>query len=130
MRFLARVEPHRRREWLQKSVAEAPHRREVWLDLAEFFHAERDWLALFWACTNGIEKTRRTGSYLDEPAAWGYRLCDLMALACSHLGLVDQAIRWGSMALDLDPNDERLSNNLAYYRKAGRQECEIAALRS
>jgi glycosyltransferase involved in cell wall biosynthesis len=130
MRFLARIEPHRRREWLQKSVAEAPHRREVWLDLAEFFHAERDWLALFWACTNGIEKTRRTGSYLDEPAAWGYRLCDLMALACSHLGLVDQAIRWGSMALDLDPNDERLSNNLAYYRKAGRQECEIAALRS
>jgi hypothetical protein len=67
---------------------------------------------------------------LDEPAAWGYRLCDLMALACSHLGLVDQAIRWGSMALDLDPNDERLSNNLAYYRKAGRRECEIAALGS
>jgi glycosyltransferase involved in cell wall biosynthesis len=116
MRLLARVEPHRQREWLQRSVAEAPHRRELWLDLAEFFHAERNWLDLFWACTNGIERTRRTGSYLDEPAAWGYRLYDLAALACSHLGLIDQAIKWGSTALDFIPNDERLANNLAYYR--------------
>jgi hypothetical protein len=55
-------------------VAEAPHRREPWLDLAEFFHAEGNWVDLLWACTNGIERTRRTGSYLDDPAAWGYRL--------------------------------------------------------
>jgi Flp pilus assembly protein TadD len=66
---------------------------------------------------NGIERTRRTGSYLDEPAACGYRLYDLAALACSHLGLIDQAIKWGSMALDLVPNDQRLANNLAYYRR-------------
>jgi glycosyltransferase involved in cell wall biosynthesis len=116
MRLLARVEPHRKREWLQKSVAEAPHRRELWLDLAEFFHAELNWLDLFWACINGIERTRRTGSYLDEPAAWGYRLYDLAALASSHLGLIDQAIKWGSTALDLVPNDQRLANNLAHYR--------------
>jgi glycosyltransferase involved in cell wall biosynthesis len=122
MRFLARVEPHRKREWLQTSVAEAPHRRELWLDLAEFFHAERNWCDLFWACMSGLEKTRRTGSYLDEPAAWGYRLYDLAALACLHLGLTDQAIKWGSMALDLAPDDSRLSNNLGYYRKAGKQE--------
>ena len=117
MRFLARVEPHSKREWLQKSIAEAPHRRELWLDLAEFFHAERNWLDLFWACTNGIERTRRTGSYLDDPAAWGYRLYDLAALACSHLGLIDQAIKWGGMALDLLSNDQRLANNLAHYRR-------------
>jgi glycosyltransferase involved in cell wall biosynthesis len=124
MRFLARVEPDRKREWLQKSVADAPHRREPWLDLAEFFHAEGNWLDLFWACTNGIERTRRTGSYLDDPAAWGYRLYDLAALACLHLGLVDQAIKWGSMALDFVPNDQRLANNLAHYRS---QACPRSA---
>jgi hypothetical protein len=117
MRFLARVEPRRKREWLQKSVLEAPYRRELWLDLAEFFHEERNWSDLFWACMNGIERTRRTGSYLDEPTAWGYRLYDLAALACFHLGLIDQAIKWGSMALDLVPNDQRLANNLANYRR-------------
>lgn len=71
---------------------------------------------LLWACTNGIERTRRTGSYLDDQAAWGYRLYDLAALACSHLGLIDQAIKWGSMALDFVPNDQRLANNLVHYR--------------
>jgi hypothetical protein len=116
MRFLARVEPDRKREWLQKSVAEAPYRRELWLDLARLFYAERKWLDLFWACTNGIERTRRTGSYLDEAGAWGYPLYDLAALACSHLGLIDQAIKWGGMAVDLAPNDPRLANNLAHYR--------------
>jgi hypothetical protein len=50
------------------------------------------------------------------PGAWGYRLYDVVALACSHLGLIDQAIKWGSMALDLVPNDPRLVNNLAHYR--------------
>jgi glycosyltransferase involved in cell wall biosynthesis len=116
MRYLARVEPERKREWLQKAIAEAPYRRELWLDLSEFFHAEQNWLDLFWACVSGIEKTRRTGSYLDEPVAWGYRLYDLAALACSHLGLIDQAIMWGATALDFIPNDPRLTNNLAYYR--------------
>ena len=126
LRFLARVEPHRKREWLQQAVAEAPHRRELWLDLAEFLHAERSWLDLFWACMSGIEKTRRTGSYLDEPVACGYRLYDLGALACSHLGLTDQAIEWGSMAVDLAPDDGRLSNNLGCYRR--KQEHEVVRL--
>ena len=33
--------------------------------------AKADWLNLFWACTNGIEKTHRTGSYLDDRALLG-----------------------------------------------------------
>jgi glycosyltransferase involved in cell wall biosynthesis len=117
MRLLARVEPQSKRAWLQKAIVEAPHRRELWTDLAEFFHAERAWPDLFWACTNGIERTRRTGSYLDDPAAWGFRLYDLGALACSHLGLIDQANEWGRKALDLAPGDNRLVSNLAFYSR-------------
>ena len=116
MRLLARVEPGRKRDWLQKSIIEAPHRRELWLDLAELFHAERNWPDLFWACTNGIERTRRTGGYLDDPDAWGFRLFDLGALACWHLGLIGQANEWGRKALDLAPSDRRLVDNLAFYR--------------
>ena len=115
MRYLARVQPERALEWLLKATAEAEHRRELWLDLAEFYHSKLNWLKLFWACTNGLEKTRRTGSYLDDPNAWGFRIHDLAALACSHLGLIDQAIKHGTAALELSPGDKRLANNLAYY---------------
>ena len=115
MRCLARLQPERNLEWLQKSVIEAPHRREPWLELAEHYHSKSDWMNLFWACANGLEKTRRIGSRLDNPDAWGFRLHDLMAVACSHLGLIPQAIKHGTIALTFLPEDKRLANNLAYY---------------
>ncbi len=101
--------------WLDRARIEAPHRREIWLDLAEEFHGQSDWLNLFWACTNGIEKTRHTGSYLDDPHCWGFRLFDLGAIAAWHLNVMDRAVEWGRKALELDPNNQRLKNNLDFF---------------
>ena len=74
MRCLARMQSDKRMLWLDRARIEAPHRREIWLDLAEEFHGQADWLNLFWACSNGIEKTWRTNSYLDDLHCWGFRL--------------------------------------------------------
>jgi hypothetical protein len=101
--------------WLDRARAEAPHRREIWLDLAEEFHGKADWLNLFWACTNGMEKTHRTGSYLDDPPCWGFRLFDLAAIAAWHLNAMDLAVQWGKKALELDANNQRLKNNLDFF---------------
>jgi hypothetical protein len=72
-------------------------------------------LNLFWACANGIDKTHRTGSYLDDPHCWGFRLFDLGAIACWHLNVMDRAVEWGRKALDLDPGNQRLQNNLDFF---------------
>jgi hypothetical protein len=101
--------------WLDRARIEAPHRREIWLDLAEELHAQADWANLFWACTNGIEKTRRTGSYLDDERAWGFRLLDLGAIAAWHLNAMDRAVEWGKIAVDLDPHNDRLKSNLDFF---------------
>ena len=108
--------------WLDKARSEAPHRREIWLDLAEEFHGQADWLNLLWACTSGIEKTHRTGSYLDDNRCWGFRLFDLAAIAAWHLNVMDRAVDWGKKALDLDPDNTRLENNLELFvrRRGGR----------
>ena len=105
MRYLARVQPQKRASWLERARQEAPYRREVWLDLAELFHDEADWPNLFWASTNGIEKTRRTGSYLDEQHCWGSRLFDLGAIASWRLNVMDRAVEWGRKAVELDPGN-------------------------
>jgi len=115
MRYLARMVPEQRALWLDQARMEAPHRREVWLDLAEDFHGKGDWLNLFWACANGIEKTRRTGSYLDDMNSWGFRLFDLGAIASWHLNAMDRAVEWGQKALDLDQSNQRLKNNLDFF---------------
>jgi glycosyltransferase involved in cell wall biosynthesis len=124
MRFLARMLPDERMAWLDKARAEAPHRREIWLDLAEEFHGKGDWLNLFWACTNGIEHTHRTGSYLDDPHCWGFRLFDLGAIAAWHLNVMDRAVDWGRRALDLDAGNDRLRNNLDFFV---RRRAEVGA---
>jgi hypothetical protein len=115
MRYLARVQPQKKAFWLERGRLEAPHRREVWLDLAEWFHDNLDWTNLFWACANGLEKTRMTGSYLDDNGAWGSRLFDLGAIASWHLNVTDRALEWGRKALELAPNDERLKNNVRVF---------------
>ena len=115
MRYLARMQPDKKMAWLDKARVEAPHRRETWLDLAEEFHGQADWLNLFWACTNGIEKTHRTGSYLDDDHCWGFRLYDLGAIAAWHLNVMDRAVEWGQKALELDPGNQRLKNNLDFF---------------
>jgi hypothetical protein len=115
MRCLARMQPDKRMSWLDQARLEAPHRREIWLDLAEEFHTNADWPNLFWACTQGIEKTHRTGSYLDDVECWGFRLFDLGAIACWHLNVMDRAVEWGRKALELDPGSERLKSNLDFF---------------
>lgn len=115
MRYIARMRPEQRLSWLDKARMEAPHRREIWLDLAEEFHGKADWLNLFWACTNGIEKTHRTGSYLDDANCWGFRLYDLGAIASWRLNAMDRAVEWGRRALEFDPNNQRLKDNLNFF---------------
>jgi glycosyltransferase involved in cell wall biosynthesis len=115
MRYLSQMQPNKKLFWLDKARIEAPHRRENWLDLAEEFHDQSDWLNLFWACSNGIEKTHRTDSYLDDPHCWGFRLFDLGAIASWHLNIMDRAVEWGCKALELDPANHRLQNNLAFF---------------
>lgn len=123
MRYIARMRPEQKLSWLDKARMEAPHRREIWLDLAEEFHGKADWLNLFWACANGVEKTHRTNSYLDDPSCWGFRLFDLGAVASWHLKAIDRAVEWGQRALELDPANQRLKNNLEVFvrlREEGR----------
>ena len=115
MRYLARTQPEKKMLWLDRARIEAPHRREIWHDLAEEFHGQADWLNLFWACTNGIEKTHRTGSYLDDGSCWGFRLFDLSAIAAWHLNAMDLAVQRGQKALELDTNNQRLKNNLDFF---------------
>jgi hypothetical protein len=115
MRCLARMQPDKKMHWLDRARIEAPHRRETWLDLAEEFHRQSDWPNLFWAGQNGIERTHRTGSYLDDNHCWGFRLFDLAAIGAWHLNVMDRAVEWGKKAAQLDHDNQRLNNNLQFF---------------
>jgi Tfp pilus assembly protein PilF len=46
---------------------------------------------------------------------WGYQAHDLAAISAWNLGLKDIAAKHGQIAVNLEPSDERLNNNLRYF---------------
>jgi len=50
---------------------------------------------------------------LDPACAKG--LFDLGAIGAWHLNVMDRAVEWGQKALELDPGNQRLKNNLDFF---------------
>ena len=113
--YISRMDPDNAWTHLIKATTEAPRRREVWVEIAQHCYRKNDWNNLLWAALNGMNNCHNQNSYLDTKAAWGYRLPDLGALAAFHLGWKDKAIEWGNAAIELNPDDNRLKDNLKFY---------------
>jgi glycosyltransferase involved in cell wall biosynthesis len=117
MRYLAMLEDQEK--WLLRACAEAPERRECWADLANYYYNNSDWSGCYYASKRGLTITDKPLEYLCEEFAWGNLLYDLAALAAFNLGLLNEAIEYTNLALELEPYNERLNNNLKIYTEGG-----------
>lgn len=117
MRYLAKLETKEREVWLLRAVAEAPERREGWVDLAHLYYEQKRWSQCLAAAQRALEIIEKPLEYLCEEFAWGALPFDLAAIAAHNIGLRDYAKNYGTQALELDPNNERLRTNLDYYTK-------------
>lgn len=116
LRYLAKIEHWKAQEYLTRACSEAPGRREPWLELANYYHKLSMWQACRDACFNALAVEEKPLDYLCEDWAWGELAYDLMALASYKLGLQAEAEKYGRIALSLKPNDQRLQNNMEFYR--------------
>lgn len=127
MRFLSKCEPWAAEQWLLKAIAEAPGRREPLVDLALKYHNEMNWPGCLFYAEEACKILERPTDYLTEPQAWGSGPYDLAAVAAYNLGIYDHALYRGEQAVDQDPDNERLKDNLEFYQKAvdKQQESEV-----
>jgi glycosyltransferase involved in cell wall biosynthesis len=127
MRYIAKLsEGEERHEWLRKAYDEAPDRREALVELAGYYY-ETGWsTACYQVAEMALKITEKPLEYLCEEFAWGSLPHDYAAI--SHFNLyksvetreekadhLEKAIKYGSEALQLSPNDQRLKSNLAFY---------------
>lgn len=98
--------------WFYRAIAECPKVREPYLAMARLGYLENDWPLVFLMVTEGLKITEKSGSYLLEPDAWGYSLYDLAAIACYRLGLFKLSLDYGTRAYQMQPDNERLRQNL------------------
>ena len=124
MRFLSRcyLSKGDRREamrWALRAIAECPETREPWVQAEEVAYAMENWYGVYSFGSRALEIKEKSGTYINEDKAWGAYPWDAMAYAVYQMGLKDAAEECTLEALRLDPNNERLLQNLAFFRGGG-----------
>lgn len=119
MRYMAKcVVGEERESWLKKAVQETPDRREPLVDLALFYYENNQWKDVLNYAKKALRISEKPLEYLCEEFAWGSIPVDLVAVSSYHLGDYKQALLYGKKALRLEPNNQRLKENLNLYEKS------------
>lgn len=115
-RYLAKCLPEIAETYLKQAINEAPGRREALVELAQYYYEKQDWNMCKDACYQAICIEEKPLDYLCEEFAWGSIPYDLLAISCYNLGDKNMAEKYGKKALELAPGDERLAQNMEFYR--------------
>jgi glycosyltransferase involved in cell wall biosynthesis len=115
LRYLAKCTPKEAEEYLMQSI-ETFNCREGVLALANHYYIMKQWKECFLAAEEGMKITERYNNFMSEEWAWGHMAYDLAAISAWQLEDWDTALRYGEMALELSPEDERLQTNVTFYR--------------
>jgi tetratricopeptide (TPR) repeat protein len=100
--------------WLSLATVEAPKEREAWVELAQFYHDDKDYLGGYHAAKQALSITQRT-DFFTEAFAWGSLPYDLAGTCAYYIGLHDEFVSLTTQALQLDPTNERLRSNLKLF---------------
>jgi hypothetical protein len=104
-------------QWYKKAAQEDPGVREPWVELAALYYTKSMWQECYDAAVNALSITRKELVYTMDPTAWGPKPHDMLAIAAYRLGIKEQAIKHGELALSFEPSNERLITNLAFYKE-------------
>jgi len=100
---------------LERAAGEMPESRDSWVALAQAHHNNKNWAECRRVAEHVLSITERTYEFTADQNSWGWRPYDLAALACWNLGDKENAVKYGSEALRLSPDDQRLLSNLKFY---------------
>lgn len=101
--------------WLLRGVDEEPLDLEAWFPLAFFYYERQRWQECYDAAVKveEISDTEGVGHYLAD-ASMKWRMYDLLSIACWNLGKKGSAKKFARIAMELNPDDERLVKNYEF----------------
>ena len=117
MRFIARCYQGKgdlksAEEWCIKACNEMPTEREPWFELTKAYYYQQNWQGVYEAAKTCLAITERPATYICEPSAWGSEPYDYASFAAWQIGQKKEALEFGIKALELNPIDTRLQNNV------------------
>jgi glycosyltransferase involved in cell wall biosynthesis len=118
MRYLGKIDTENSEHWFERAIQEAPGRREPHVDISQYYYEKQDWVKCLEHAGKALAITERPLEYLCEAAAWSWKPYDLAAISSYRLGKFREALKYGSLAVENSPLDERLKTNLGFYEEA------------
>ena len=117
MRFIAKGyeglnDMNEAEKWYLYSIAEAPYLREPWLDFAVFANNRGEWDLCVWLCESALKIKERSLTYINEAKSYGSLPHDLLSLGYFYTGRYDKALYHIKTAVEFEPQNRRLQNNL------------------
>lgn len=100
--------------WALRAVAEAPHEREPHVNLGKLFNSVDDHVGCYFAMKNALKIKERPPTYICEPESWGPLPYDLAGLSAYYLNQFQESFDLTAKAIELDPSDARLRQNLQW----------------
>lgn len=111
----ARCMPSEAESLLFKACSITPDRREPFVELAELYYNESRWIPALGMADRAMSMSKNP-TYISENKAWNFYIYDIAALCAYNIGNKDLAISYGEKALSMDKDNDRLRENLNWYR--------------
>ena len=121
MRYLGKMNESESEYWFNEAITQAPGRREPWVDLAKHYYNNQNWEKCYESSKTALAIEEKPLEYLCEAESWGAAPYDYAAISAYKIGRHDEAVTYGSAAVTLQPAEQRLRNNLEYYKEAASQ---------
>ena len=117
MRFIARDYKNlgdiiSARVWLEAAIKEAPHLRDPLVELALLYYDQGDWQNVIRYCKAAQKIPINCKTYINEVFSFDETIDDILSLAYYNIGDIPKAIEHANNALAINPNNERIQNNL------------------
>lgn len=117
MRFIARSYLNleridEARMWYDKAIQEAPYLREGYVEKAFLEYFQNNFEESYNFLLMALKIPNKSESYINEEFCWNSVFYDLLSINAYVLGLKDKALEYCKIASELDPNNERIKQNL------------------
>jgi tetratricopeptide (TPR) repeat protein len=99
-------------QWYKRSVDEAPEELDAWFAYAQFMYTQSRWEECLNASSKVLTLKPQSHYLADDSMTW--RMYDLLGIASWNLGNKGSAKKYARIAMELNPDEERLKNNYAF----------------
>lgn len=100
------------RRWLYRAIAEAPYLREPYVDTARLAYDNDEWLEAYHMIEEALKIKTKPQTYINEGYCWDYSVYDIGAISAYNIGLKRKSLEYAKKALELNPKDDRLRENV------------------